>query len=1077
VATGQRQERKTVTVLFADLVGFTSRAEQLDPEDVAALLGPYHAQLRSELERRGGTVEKFIGDAVMAVFGAPAAHEDDPERAVRAALAIRDAIREDGQLEVRIAVSTGEALVTLGVRPELGEGMVAGDVVNTAARLQSAAPVNGILVGEQTYRATREAIEYAEADPVEAKGKAEPIGVWEAVEARARFGVDVQQRTRAPLVGRARELDLLTGAFARSRQELSPQLVTVVGVPGIGKTRLVLELLRAVEDEPELITWRQGRCLPYGEGVAFWALAEIAKAQAGILESDGPAEAETKLREAVIAAVSDEAAVQWVEGHMRPLVGLGGGESGADRRAEAFSAWRRFLEGLAEDRPAVLVFEDLHWADEGLLDFLDELVDWASGVAMLVVCTTRPELLERRPGWGGGKRNATTISLSALSGEETARLVGALLDETVLPAEVQSALLEHAEGNPLYAEEYTRAYAERGSVVDLALPETVQGLILGRLDMLPAAEKSLVQDAAVVGKVFWAGAAAAIGGRGRGDVETLLHALERKEFVRRERRASVAGETQYAFLHLLVRDVAYGQIPRRERAEKHRLAAEWIASTAAGRAEDAAEMLAHHYLQALELSEVAGLDTASIAEPARRAFREAGARAFALHAQDAADRYYQAALKLYAPDDDGRAYVLLDLLRTAWDLDLDRSALAAEASQAFLRLGDPESAAMAEMLAARLDWARGERERGYVHGERALGLIEARPPSEAKAYVLVAWANLRMLAGENAEAVRLGRLGLEIATELGLDEARASLLNSIGTARANSGDEGGMAEMEQALELAERVGSPREIHRAYNNLANTNWWFGRVREAEPYVQRMRANSERFALPSLERWTQGELVLYSHLMGRWRETERLAGEFIDVVEGTHYLETPCRSYRALVRLARGDLDGALEDVERATELGRAAADHQVLTVALSARAFVLARLGRREDASAAVDELLALSDTPLEKIHDVWLIVFAWAALDCGRGDVPVSEAALPTPWREAAGAIVSGHFDTAADVLDRIGAEGEAAYARLRAAERLASEGRRTAADVKLRPALAFFREEGATAYLRRGEALLAASA
>ncbi len=295
---GVRRERKVVTVLFADLVGFTARAETLDPEDVEAFLTPYHERLRLELERFGGTVEKFIGDAVMALFGAPVAHEDDPERAVRAALAIRDWARDEGA-EVRIAVHMGEALVRVDARPESGEGMAAGDVVNTAARLQSAAPVNGILVGETIYRATRDRIEYAEHEPVHAKGKAEPLRVREAVNARARFGVDLEQRTATPLVGRLRELSALVDALERARREREPQLVTVVGVPGIGKSRLVAELFQRVDAAPELVWWRQGRALPYGEGVSFWALAEIVKAQAGIHENDSEEEARAKLRASV----------------------------------------------------------------------------------------------------------------------------------------------------------------------------------------------------------------------------------------------------------------------------------------------------------------------------------------------------------------------------------------------------------------------------------------------------------------------------------------------------------------------------------------------------------------------------------------------------------------------------------------------------------------------------------------------------------------------------------------------------------------------------------------------------------
>src|SRR5438309_11817518 len=365
------EERKVVTVLFADLVGSTKRAETMDPEDVRALLSPYYTRLRAELERYGGTVEKFIGDAVMALFGAPAAHEDDPERAVRAALAIRRYAGEEG-LELRIGITTGEALVRLSAKPEQGETVATGDIVNTAARLQAAAPVNGVLTDETTYRATRHAIDYREVESVAAKGKAEPIPVWEALEARARFGVDVTHLARAELVGRERELSVLRDALDRPRHERILQLVTLVAVPGMGKSRLVYELSRIVDADPELITWRQGRCLAYGDGVGFWGLAEVVKAQAGIHDEDSEAEAAEKLRVAVADAVDDASDARWVESHLRPLVGL---ESetvrGGDRRGEAFAAWRRYLEALAEQRPLVLVLEDLHWAADGLPDFVD----------------------------------------------------------------------------------------------------------------------------------------------------------------------------------------------------------------------------------------------------------------------------------------------------------------------------------------------------------------------------------------------------------------------------------------------------------------------------------------------------------------------------------------------------------------------------------------------------------------------------------------------------------------------------------------------------------------------------------
>src|ERR671918_1169800 len=474
------EERKIVTVLFADLVGFTGRAERLDPEDVRGMLIPYYGRLRSELERFGGTVEKFIGDAVVALFGAPLAHEDDPERAVRAALAIREAIRELNAadpslgLRVRIGVTTGEAMVTLGARPSAGEGMAAGDVVNVAARLQTAAPPGGILVDEPTQRATQRVIEFREVEPVQAKGKAEPVPAWEVVAPRTRLGVDIAFRGGAELVGRRQELDLLLDALARAQRERAPQLVTLVGVPGIGKSRLLWELYATLSNDPDVfVKWRQGRSLPYGEGVSFWALGEMVKSQAGILESDDAEAAGEKLASAVSGVLGEPEEARWVVRHLRPLVGLGRTQSAG--REEAFTAWRRFFEALAEQRPLLLVFEDVHWADDGLLDFVDHLVDWTAGVPLLVVCTARPELLDRRPGWGGGKTDATIVSLRPLSDEQTTVLLGKLLDRAVLPADTQTALLQRAGGNPLYAEQYARIVEEVGDGAELPLPETVQG--------------------------------------------------------------------------------------------------------------------------------------------------------------------------------------------------------------------------------------------------------------------------------------------------------------------------------------------------------------------------------------------------------------------------------------------------------------------------------------------------------------------------------------------------------------------------------------------------------------------------
>ncbi|HLK73937.1 MAG TPA: AAA family ATPase, partial [Streptosporangiaceae bacterium] len=728
------EERKVVTVLFADLVGFTSQAEQMDPEDVRALLSPFHARLRAELERFGGTVEKFIGDAVMALFGAPAAHEDDPARAVLAALAIRDWVRAEERIQVRLAVSTGEALVTLGARPAEGEGMAAGDVVNTTARLQTAAPVNGILVGERAFRATREVIEYRAAPAVTAKGKREPVPAWEAVRARGGFGAEFWPAARATLVGRDRELGVLRDTLERVREERSVQLVTVAGVPGIGKSRLLHELWRTAGGDAKLINWRLGRSLPYGEGVTYWALAEMVKAQAGILESDTAGQAEAKLAAMTAEVVPGPADADWVLRHLRALAGLGGGAApfGADRRGEAFAAWRHFAEALAESRPLVLVFEDLHWADDGLLDFVDYLADWAGGVPLLLVGSARPELLERRPSWGGGKPNALTLSLAPLSDQDTARLISSLTGRPVLDAGQQAALLARAGGNPLYAEQYLQMLAERGAGSELPVPDSVQAIIGARLDLLAPADKRLVQDAAVVGKVFWPGAVAALGGPARpGELDEGLHRLERKQFIRRERRSSVAGQTEYAFAHVLVRDVAYGQIPRAARAGKHLHAAGWIESM--GRPDDHAEMLAHHYLRALDLAravnqntgnqDTANQTTDGLAPRARPALEGAGDRALALNAFAAAAGFYRAALDLWPPDATpqraGLAFRLALALGGAGE-DGDGTALE-QARAALAAAGDKARSAEAEARLAELWWLNGDRDRAVEHLGRAQG--------------------------------------------------------------------------------------------------------------------------------------------------------------------------------------------------------------------------------------------------------------------------------------------------------------------------------------------------------------------
>ncbi len=1066
-----REERKVVTCLFCDLVGFTARAESMDPEDVRRLLQPYHAQVRSELERFGGTVEKFIGDAVMAVFGAPVAHEDDPERAVRAALSIRDKLAEQGELEVRIGITTGEALVALDARPEAGEGMASGDVVNTAARLQSAASPGAILVDETTFRATERAIELEEAPPVDAKGKSSPVPVWEALRARAR--VAVERTGGAALVGREEELALLRGTLTRVVRERASQLVTLVGVPGIGKSRLVFELFQTIETgEHGLVFWRHGRSLPYGDGVTFWALREMVKAQAGILESDSGEQAGQKLREAVERFIDDPADAGWIERNVRPLAGLETDDAWAgDRRDESFAAWRRLLEAIADERPLVLVFEDLHWADDVLLDFVDYLVEWASGVPILVLATARPELLSRRPGWGGGKVNSSTILLSPLTLEETTRLLHALLGRSALDADLQTRLLEHAGGNPLYAEEFTRMLVSRPN--EVVLPETVQGVISARLDTLPSEEKALLQDAAVIGRTFWLGAL----GRERWALEGRLHSLARKEFVSRNRRSSVAGEDEYTFRHALVRDVAYEQIPRAQRADKHLAAAEWIESL--GRMEDHAEMLAHHYVSALDLSRAAGHPIADVAEKARDVLRNAGNRASSLNSFDAAVRFYEKALALGGFDDANRADLQFRRARALSLLEDEGAGEALEeARDALLETGDSERAAEADALLTDVWRYRGNRDRARDHLDRAHSLVQDLPPSAGKAHVLSQVSRYDALAGKGHDAIRIGREALAMAEELGLDEIRAHALINIAIAKQDLGDWTSLEDLERSIAIALGVRSS-EAARAYNNLGVFVWQLGDFRRACTLFDEAVATGERLGNVPIARFARAMQLFHLFEKGEWDEGLHRADGFVAACEAgePHYLEAGIRRVRAHARFARDDTARALGDVPRVLRAARNAGDPQVIIPSLVSVARLYAESGRVAEAEEFAREALATSTSSFSSF---WLVGLASVADALGCAEALArrfEEDATPTKWTEAALAELRGDFATAAAVYDTMGVLFSEALARLRAAEQLVAAGRRAEADEQLQRSLAFWRSVGATRYIREGEALLAMTA
>ena len=635
------EERRVVSVLFVDLAGFTSRSEKLDPEDVRAILTPYYEQVRGELERHGGTVEKFVGDAVMGVFGAPTAYGDDSERAVRAAFAVREWAEQDG-LEVRIAVNTGEAIVALEAAAGRGEAMVAGDVVNTAARLQSAAPIGSVLVGEETYTSTRNAIEYRPAQPVLAKGKSTPVRAWLAL--RPTSAIGERPVARVPMIGRDRELETLSGIWDHVSNDDRAHFVTVFGPAGIGKSRLGLELAKVVADQGGRVI--RGRSTPYGQSVPYSAFGQQVKQVAGIFDNDDPTEALAKLVSG-IAQVTGPAAAEEHAPHLAMLLGLSAEGEAPDREALFFSA-RVFVEALALDGPTMLLYEDIHWADASLLDLLHVLASRVRDVPVLLVALARPELLAERPDWGGGLPAYTALQLEPLTGTSSRELAAAFFGDSGLADDQAGRITEMAEGNPLFIEELSAAIAER-STADV-LPTSIREIIAARLDSLPPEERSVLTDASVVGRVFWRGALLEM--TPRDDLSALLGSLEARDLVRREAVSRLRGDQQFGFKHGLIHEVAYQRLPRAERRERHAAVARYLERTT-GDVGQTNEALAHHWGEAGQPERA--VDCLLVAaDQAGRGW-----------AKDHAVTLYSTALRLLPEDDPRRREVRLRQVVTA----------------------------------------------------------------------------------------------------------------------------------------------------------------------------------------------------------------------------------------------------------------------------------------------------------------------------------------------------------------------------------------------------------------------------
>jgi len=1163
-------ERKLVTVLLADVEEAVEDFTEPDPEDVARMLARHLARVRAEVEAFGGTVEQTVGGRTAAVFGVPRTRTNDPERAVRAALAIRDALAGPGPdgpgpdgpdpdgpeagtrpaVRLHVAVATGEALVRPG--SAAGRQRVLGDPVTVCARLLEIQREGAVLVTEATRRATERTVSYAPSGAV-ALGGGQPVAVWSALGLRAEAMEQDGQRPPHPLVARTRELGQLLDRFAAVRATGTPRLVTVVGPPGIGKSRLVAELAARVRAGPGPAAWRQGRSLPYGHGVTFWALSMIVKAQAGILETDTAAQAERKLARAAAAAVPHPDVATWVAGKLRRLVGAGApaGPASGDRE-EAFAAWRRFLYGLARRRPLVLAVEDLHWADDALLDFLERLVApqapaEAGPIPLLVVTTARPELLERRPDWAAGPRGAADtrgsgaadigsgaadtrrsgaadtrgsgaadtrrsgaadtrgsgaadagglVVLEPLSDRDTGRLLATLLARHGLPGTVEPALLARVAGNPLFAEEYVRMLRDRGAMAlpagaaparaagearaagadparAAAIPETVHAIVAARLDALPPQEKAVLQDAAVLGQAGWVGALTRIGDHERTGLEASLRRLEQRELLHRTGRSRVAGEVEYAFSHVLVRDVAYGQIVRAERAGKHRRAAAWIEALASDRTEDRAELLAYHYQAALGFARAAGQDVPGLADRARAALRDAGDRAAALGAWATAARYHAQARDLCPPGDPERPALELRIGRARCQSEGAGQEELARARDGLLATGERALAAEAEMLLGELAFLHGLGEERAARLDRALALAADAPPSRSKAAVLKGCMMHLVIASRHAEARGVAEEVLAMAGGLGLHDLEAEALGTIGLARVDAGDAGGLADLERATAILESLASPGSIV-WHLNLAYAHAALGDLARFRAALSAASRAAGRFGSMRRLRQVGLQRVAECYWAGRWDEAVRIVDDDLAGGDREHYyLEWECRVWRGRIRLARGQVEAALDDAQAALALARDMADPQALDPARAFGARALLAAGRTDEARQTTDELLAgLGGSVLapDLGADLGAVLAALGhpaqALDARH--IP------PSGWLEAARALVAGDPQRAAEVYARIGSRPDEAYARLAAAGRAWAAGRVDEGEAELAAATAFYREVGAGAFLAEAEAMRA---
>ncbi|HEY6151063.1 MAG TPA: adenylate/guanylate cyclase domain-containing protein [Gaiellaceae bacterium] len=1079
-------ERRLVSVLFGDLVGFTPLSEDQDPEAVRDLLSRYFETARQVIERYGGTVEKFIGDAVMAVWGTPVAREDDAERAVRAGLELVDIVAALGEgVAMRVGVLTGEAAVTLGAQDQ---GMVAGDLVNTASRVQAAASPRTVFVGERTRRASEAAIAYEDAGDHELKGKLEPVPLWRAVRVIAsRRGEGRATGLEAPFVGREGEMRLIKDLFHAASEERRTRLVSILGIAGIGKTRLSAEFERYIDGLVGDVYWHRGRCLAYGEGVAYWALAEMVRMRAGIAEQEEPEAATSKLRATLEQHLADSDERAWVEPRLAQLLGLGGGAS-ADRE-DLFAAWRLFFERLAEQGPTVLVFEDLQWADSALLEFVDYLLEWSRNFPLFVLALARPELSEQHAGWGAAKRNFTSIALEPLSDAAMDELLAGLVPD--LPEELRGRIRERAEGIPLYAVETVRMLIDRGGDIEsLEVPETLHALIAARLDDLGPTERRVIEDASVLGKSFTKSGLAALTRMDEQELEPILGTLVRKDLLTLQADPRSPERGNYNFLQALVQRIAHDTLSRKEQKARHLAAARYFEENWGSDDAEIVEVTAAHYLDAYRADPNAP-DAGEIRAAAREALVRAARRAASVAATAQAQSYFEQAAEL-AEEPTAQAELLEQAGTMAENSGRfgDGVKLFEQAISLFTAQDLPHAAARVEAKLASVLWDEGQIDTAAERMARSFEILRNDEPDEDLAMLAAQLARIHWFIGNPDAAVEPLEFALEIAESLFLPGVLAEALNTKNLLLINQGRrQESEALLRHSLWLAQEHGIQESTFRALFNLSYHIAGEDRYEESQEIDRQGLELAQRRGDRGWVWSSIGHLEGTSYLLGNWDEVEASDEQIVERLEAGTRARLDLQTTLPHLYLNTGRPDRLRWLFDQLPEPSAEVQDTAGHALALAARARAEGRLA---DALAKADEVLAMQvelgfEHPMSRLALVDSLETAYELgdfdsvarrleeyrqrrpadqLPFGVGQVRRFEALLAA--RSGDDRLAEERFRAAAEILREISARFYLAVVLLEHGEWLVQSGRPEDAEPLLREARETFERLKAAPWLER---------